>query len=129
MIKKMGRPRKGKILTCLSCGVKIYRCQSELKRKVCSMKCRVRGSKSPHWRGGISVSTQGYRMVYFGYGKFYILEHRLVMERFLGRKLKSSEIIHHINHNKTDNRIENLKITTRSEHIRHHSTKNKKRSV
>ena len=38
------------------------------------------------------------------------------MEEHIGRPLRSDEIVHHINGNTYDNRIENLKIVTRSEH-------------
>ena len=40
----------------------------------------------------------------------YVAEHRMVMENKIGRFLKRSERIDHINHNKLDNRVENLKL-------------------
>jgi hypothetical protein len=47
-------------------------------------------------------------------------EHRIVMEKHLGRLLTSDEIIHHIDGNKRNNDISNLLITNRSEHIKMH---------
>lgn len=47
-------------------------------------------------------------------------EHRLVVDGLLGRRLRSDEVVHHINGDVTDNRPENLEITNRSEHARMH---------
>jgi hypothetical protein len=50
----------------------------------------------------------------------YIMEHDLVMECYIGRWLKKDEVVHHINHIRNDNRIENLKLMTFKEHARLH---------
>jgi len=50
----------------------------------------------------------------------WIPEHRYIMEVHIGRKLKPSEHIHHINGDHQDNRVENFKIVTNSEHKKLH---------
>lgn len=54
-------------------------------------------------------------------GNGYIFEHRVMMEIYLGRFLKKDEIVHHLNEIKHDNRIENLKVMTTSDHTTFHN--------
>lgn len=46
----------------------------------------------------------------------YVREHRLIIEEHLGRFLEKTELIHHMNHDKTDNKISNLVLTDRVTH-------------
>lgn len=50
-----------------------------------------------------------------------VFEHILIMEECLGRYLKQNEVVHHINGNKQDNRLENLEVMTRSQHKSMHT--------
>lgn len=50
----------------------------------------------------------------------YVMKHILIMERNIGRYLRKGECVHHINKIKSDNRIENLKLMTLSEHMSMH---------
>lgn len=93
----------------------------------CSNPCRLSkhlGKSNPNWKGG-KVFRKGYIYIYspkhpFKTKENYVTEHRLVMEKQIGRYLKISEVIHHINGIKTDNRIENLIILTKAKHNKIH---------
>ena len=56
----------------------------------------------------------------------HIRQHRWVMEQRLGRKLDRDEQVHHINGDRTDNRIENLTVMSNSEHHKYHYEINSK---
>lgn len=48
----------------------------------------------------------------------FVLQHRLVMERHLGRYLRPEEIVHHRDRNRANNGIDNLELMpSRSEHM------------
>lgn len=89
------------------------------------------GPASLKWKGG-RVTRRGYICIWLPSDDFfypmvmsarkpYVVEHRLVMARYLGRCLQSCELVHHKNHIKNDNRLENLELTTWSEHGRIHA--------
>lgn len=84
------------------------------------------GEKNGNWNGGIST-IKGYVYIYkpehpHCNNKKYMRQHRLVMEEFLGRYLEPEEVVHHINGNRSDNRIENLMLfSNKNEHSRYHS--------
>lgn len=76
-------------------------------------------AKNNSWKGGEIVDVCGYIRVRED-GK-YKLKHRKVMENMIGRELKRSEVVHHWNEVRSDNREENLCLfRTNSPHTRLH---------
>jgi len=80
--------------------------------------------KHGNWKGGRLIDQDDYVLVYAANHPSrrrlvpYMLEHRLVMEQHLGRCLHPSEVVHHRNKNKQDNRIENLELfSSNADHL------------
>ena len=80
------------------------------------------GKDHPLFKEGKSLDANGYVVLSSKiWGKnLNRREHRVVMEKHLGRPLLGTEIVHHRNGIKNDNRIENLSVETRASHNREH---------
>ena len=90
----------------------------------CSKSCAHLKENNLRWKGGKFINNQGYIFVktnnFQRTTRGYERQHRIVVENQLGIELTKDQIIHHINGNKIDNRIENLQITTKTEHPKIH---------
>lgn len=107
---------------CEVCG-KIFRPKNTRNAgRYCSRPCNYKGQQGQgngNWRGGRHIDKEGYARVIMpehpaavGHGG-YVKEHRIVMEKMLGRLLRPGENVHHKNGKKDDNREENLELWSR----------------
>jgi hypothetical protein len=125
------------ILICKKCkkNYKVYPYRK--KSKYCSFKCRnmsMLGKKAFHWTGGKRKHSKGYVYIYSPFHPYkdcndVVLEHRLIMEKWLSRYLLPGEVVHHINKKPNDNRIKNLMLfpNDTSHKIFHKELRNGKR--
>jgi len=149
MTRKIVKKVKGKYggyvvyLLCNVCGKEFrlpsYRMKEPNRGLFCSPRCSFksgrignhnRGEKSHIWKGGRIKTSLGYILIYApnhphpNTPKGYVYEHRLVMEKVLGRCLKKDEFVHHLNHIPDDNRPGNLQMTNPHSHQRNHRLEN-----
>ena len=131
-----------KWLGCLECGKERWVYFSDKQKP--SERCRKCVAKTPSvreahsrmqsqrigianhmWKGGKIVDSRGYKQIKLMPDDFfipmankarYVLVHRLVMAKQLGRNLHRWEIVHHKNHIKDDNGIENLQLASEDGH-------------
>jgi hypothetical protein len=110
--------RKQRLITCEKCGIEFER--DHANRRYCSRTCFDQANKDKE--------VFDYRMyLSSGYPTIKALTmHRAIAEQVLGRQLKSSEVVHHINCNKLDYRNENLLICSQSYHRMIHDRMSKK---
>jgi len=114
--------RKGELSGFTNCSVEGCP-RSQVGRTLCELHYR---RKRTTGKLGISIAPKGAGTIYQGYRRFNLAgrrihEHRLILERVLGRRLNRSEIVHHINGDRLDNRLENLKLMSPSQHTQLHN--------
>jgi len=89
-----------------------------------------KGENSGNWKGGKHIKGNGYVEIKMPShphcdNRGYVYQHRLVMEELLGRYLTDNEIVHHIDEDKVNNEIENLRLfqSHREHAMEHHRIK------
>lgn len=87
---------------------------------------KAKGAGSPHWTGGRPFHVDGYRKLFVGRAhpladpNGYTYEHLLVWVSAGRERPAAGFLLHHMNHRKDDNRLENLELISRARHGRLH---------
>lgn len=83
-----------------------------------------KGKDHPVWKGGRVVDRDGYIQTWAPDHpwprKGYLREHIRVMELSIGRRIAPTECVHHVDHDRKNNVLENLRLMSRSEHSKSH---------
>ena len=98
---------------------------SESHRHKLSQAKKGKFFQTTEFGGHSKQRSDGYISIYFPTHPHsskdgYVMEHILIMEKAIGRLLEDDEVVHHRNHIRDDNRIENLQLMTFKEHARFH---------
>ena len=98
--------------------------------KVVSKESREKMSQSKTFRGKNKMGHRKQRKdgyIYIYYPDYpsstkdgFVMEHIYIVEQHIGRRLKKDEVVHHKNHIRNDNRIENLQLMTFKQHASLH---------
>lgn len=134
----VSEPRRYPNTTCKVCSAPMYRRPNQLARgagRFCSRACRnkacrntgprgpnpkLQGANNPAWKGGVTFKRDKGNYIGPKYVRCppeflpmartdgYVMEHRLVMARSLGRCLIRTEVVHHIDHDTRNNALSNL---------------------
>jgi hypothetical protein len=94
----------------------------ETKKKLSAAAVKRIGEKSSRWKGGKHPGPDGYIRIRIGGRRTH--EHRVIMEKKLGRSLLKSEVVHHIDFDRGNNDMENLMVMDREKHVHYHRNLN-----
>jgi hypothetical protein len=141
------RKRNYILKICEICG-KEYETYLSKKQKCCSLDCKnkfvskklkqkgipknwhpeigfKKKEKNIMWKGG-RFKSGSYILVHSPKhpcrnSSGYVMEHRLIMEKKIGRFLTKKEVIHHLDHNKSNNSLDNLFLfESTNRHVAYH---------